>query len=105
LECVCLLPHRRAEAGLDDPRGHAVDSDVTVGQLRGQRPGQTQQRRLTHTVRAQGLQRHRALNTHSRWTSPPIDLLILSLTCIGWYPATEDTNTTFPPLKRQKRIG
>lgn len=31
-----------------------------------------------------------------------IVLLVLSLTCIGWYPATDDTNTTFPPLKRKK---
>lgn len=26
-----------------------------------------------------------------------------SLTCIGWYPATDDTNMTFPPLKEKHR--
>lgn len=32
-----------------------------------------------------------------------IDLRILSLTCIGWYAATDDTNTTFPPLQEKHK--
>lgn len=56
---VFSAPHRGAEAGLDDPRGHAVHSDVILGQLGGQSAGQPQQSGLTHAVRTQSLQRRR----------------------------------------------
>lgn len=49
-------PYCTAEARLDDSGSHTVDSDVTVRQLRGQRSGQAQECRLTHTVGTQGLQ-------------------------------------------------
>lgn len=35
------------------------------------------------------------------WT--PILMKIYHFTCIGWYPPTEDTNITFPPLKEKFR--
>lgn len=50
-ECVFFPPHRIAEAGLDDSGGHTVHSYVALSQLGSQRPGQTQQCCLTHTVR------------------------------------------------------
>lgn len=58
--CVCFSPHCRAEASLNNSRGHTVDSYVTLSQLRGQGPGQTQQGRLTDAVRTQSLQEQRA---------------------------------------------
>lgn len=51
-----VRPHRSAEAGLDDSRGHAVHSYVALSQLGGQRPGQTQQGGLTDAVGTQSLQ-------------------------------------------------
>lgn len=69
---MSFSPHRRAEAGLDYSRGHAVYSYVTVSELRSQRLGQTQQGCLTHAVRTQSLQRHENVadkNVHFKCTS------------------------------------
>lgn len=55
--------HRGAEAGLDDPRGHAVHPNVALGQLRGQNLSQAQQGRLAHAVGAESLQKYALLLT------------------------------------------
>lgn len=61
---VCVFcPHRTAETGLDDPRGHTVHPYVTVSQLGSQGPGETQQRRLTHAVRTKTLSVTHTMNT------------------------------------------
>ena len=47
--------HHATKLSLDNTRGHTVDPDVALSQLRGQGPRQAQQRSLTHAVGTQGL--------------------------------------------------
>lgn len=73
-DSVRSSPHRTAEAGLDDSRGHTVHSYVTVSQLGGQGPGETQQRRLTHTVRTEALSATHTINVISIAYRQPVDI-------------------------------
>lgn len=77
-------PHRSAEAGLDDSRGHTVHPYVAVSQVGGQGPGETQQRRLTHTVRTEALSGTHTINVHAAGSILFYRMTIIPHSCPRW---------------------
>lgn len=54
---IVCCPYLRAKPCLNESRSHTVDSNVALGQFRGQGLGQTQQSSLADIVWTQALQR------------------------------------------------